>query len=333
MLRRFVIVGSTAAVFTSALMVSLGSAGGCVHDREPPPPVVDAPKIDVELDSKGATPPVTVLIDSQDKPADLSCLGMERTTPMILDGGVEAGAEDAAVPPGTLQEKEIELIGFGTGGADKLANQTVDIFFNNDPSTPPSATITTDDKGLFKTLLPQGVRVAYRVRASDKLDNYYGLDDLHVPIKLAGREAIRWQGVTLERSDFFKLALTGDKSYRPPPGTGIVAGRVLDCQRRYMQYAEIELRDAVTGEVFKPGKCGAGFCSVFLTDSELPDVGRTYTSRSSLFTLLEVPLNRKLRVVAVGHKEDGSKYDVSWRNVVVHDGIITTQLLEPHNPK
>lgn len=346
MLRRFAIVGSTAFIFTSALMAALGAASGCRFDREPPPPVVDAPKIDVELDTKGAIPEVTVLGSAgTDEAADLSCLDEMRVVPPLIfpsDGGVETGGEDAgdaAVAPGTLTEKEVELIGFGTGGADKLGNQTVDVFYKNTfKAGPPDLTVTTNGAGLFKAMLPDGVRVAYKVRSSDKLDNYYGLDDLHMPLKYPGvkEPLIRWQGVTLERRDFFALALTNDKNWRPNPGNAIIAGRVMDCKRRYMQYAEIELRDEDAGGAkleFAP-KCGEGkLCRVFLTDSELPDPGRSYTSRSSLFVILDVPANRNLRVVAVGTKLDGTKKDVAWRKVEVTADAITTQFLEPNNPK
>jgi hypothetical protein len=338
-LRRFVIVGSTAFVFTSALMASLGAASGCRHDREPPPPVVDAPKVDVEQDSSRVVPPVTVLDNGEDKTADLSCLGMPRVTPPIVyppEAGVDdAEVSDAAPAPGTVTEKEIELIGFGTGGADKLKNQTVDVFYNNTFKGTPDQTVTTDDKGITKVLLPQGVRIGYHVRPSTVLDHYYGLDDLHEPAKYPGsmNPIIRWQGVTLERRDFFALALTSDKNWRPKPGNGILAGRVMDCKRRYMQYAEIELIDEDTKEKFTWGKCGEAPCRVFLTDSELPDPGREYTSRSSLFILLDLPVGKNLRVVAYGRDDKGNKTEVAWRKIELTPDTITTQFLEPNNPK
>jgi hypothetical protein len=335
-LRRFAIFGSTAFVFTSAFMAALGAASGCRHDREPPAPVVDAPQIDVAQDSKQQVPPVTVLQNGEDVEADLTCLGIPRVTPPVMEAGVddEAGT-DAAVAPGTLVEKQIELIGFGTGGADKLKMQTVDVFYNNTTKSAPDQTITTDEKGLATVLLPQGVRIGYHVRPSSVLDHYYGLDDLHEPVKYPGsvEPIIRWQGVTLERRDFFALALTNDKNWRPKAGNGILAGRVMDCKRRYMQYAEIELLDEDTKEKFTFGKCGEGPCRVFLTDSELPDVGRNYTSRSSLFILLDIPAGKNLRVIASGHDKSGVKSDVAWRKVEMTPDTITTQFLEPNNPK
>lgn len=337
LLRRSLII-TTAVLSSTAIFVSLAGSGGCVHDRPPPEPVVDAPKIDALQDSQRELPPVTVLKDGVDVAANLECQTKPRVVPPVNDGGVEAGA-DGAVPPGSLVEKQVELIGFGTGGADKLSNQTIDIFYNNSPKGTPDQTVTSDDKGMLTAWLPEGVRIAYHVRASSKLSDYYGLDDLHYPVPIPGSMdmRIRWQGVTLERREFFSLALTGDKNWQPKPGNGMTAGRVMDCERRYVQYAEIVMKDYTddaAGKVLEWGKCGEGLCRVFLTDSELPDVGRTYTSRSALFTILDVPVNRKLRLIALGMSADGkTKIEVAHRDLELVENAITTQFLEPDSPR
>ena len=344
-MRRFALVTSATVVLLSALTMSLGAAAGCRHDREPPAAVVDAPKVDVDFDSVTNTPPVTVLIDGVDKAADLSCLGKTRMEPAViaLDAGVdEAGVGDAvvgdaAVAPGTLVDKEIELIGFGTGGSDKLTNQTVDVYYDNSfVSGKPDLTVKSDDKGLFRALVPDGKRIGYHVHASTQLDDYFGLDDLQQALIVPGKTepVIRWQGVTLERRDFFALALTGDKTWKPKPGNAIVAGRVMDCNRRQVQYAEVEIwdfTDNAAGTALPFGKCGQGLCRVFLTDAELPDVGRKNTSRSSLFTILDVPTGRKLMAIAFGHNPDGTRSRVSWRILEVKPSVINTQFLEPNN--
>lgn len=324
------------------MTVALSASSGCRFDREPPAPPVDAPKVDVDLDSRANTPPVTVLKDGVDVPANLACSTMVRMEPPVLEAGVEetgADAADAAVAPGTLIEKQIELIGFGTGGADKLKNQVVDVYYDNTFVGMPNVTVTTDDKGLFKVLLPEGRRVGYHVQASPQLDDYYGLDDFHTPLKVPDRPdpIIRWQGVTLERREFFALALTNDKTWKPQPGNGIVAGRVMDCDKRYMQYAEVEIWDYTDDAAGKPltfGKCGQGLCRVYLTDAELPDVGRTNTSRSSLFAILDVPAGRKLKAIAWGYDKTGTaRTQVASRNLEVKPNVINTQFLEPNNPR
>lgn len=338
MLRRLAIVASTTAVLSTALIASFGAGAGCTHDREPPAPPVDAPKVDVNLDSKTAVPPVTVLIDGVDKPANLKCLGMPRTEPTPMEAGVDEAGADAAITPGTLVEKQIELIGFGTGGADKLRNQTIDVFYSNKPAGTPDTTVTTDANGLFKVTVPDGLRIAYKVRASALLEDYFGLDDLHTPAAVPGLKdpIIRWQGVTRERREYFALALTNDKNWVPKPGNGVVAVRVFDCDRRLIQYAKIALLDYTDDSKGVPlpfGKCGESLCRVFLTDSELPDPGREVTSRSALFSLLDVPTGRKLRAVAYSTRDDGSTYEIGWRDLDVNENVITTQFLEPNNPK
>ena len=338
MLRRFAIVASTTAVLSTALIASFGAGAGCTHDREPPTPPVDAPKVDVNLDSKTEVPPVTVLKDGVDVPANLKCFGMPRTEPTPMEAGVDEAGTDGAIAPGTLVEKQIELIGFGTGGADKLGDQTIDVFYSNKATGTPDQTVTTDPKGLFKVTVPDGLRIAYKVRASDKLEDYFGLDDLHMPAVVPGLKdpIIRWQGVTRERREFFALALTNDKTWVPKPGNGVVAVRVFDCDRRLIQYAKIELLDFTDdpkGVKLTFGKCGEELCRVFLTDSELPDVGRETTSRSALFSLLDVPTGRKLRVVAYSTKADGTTEEIGWRDLSVTENVITTQFIEPNNPK
>jgi hypothetical protein len=341
-LRRFAFVGISTLALTAVLGGSLGIAAGCRHDREPPPPAIDAPKVDVNLDSVTTAPPVTVLVDGADRDARLSCSSVPRMEPAVIypdaggdESGIDASDPGDAAPGGTLVEKQIELIAFGTGGADKLFNQVVDVYYDNTfASGKPDVTTTSDDKGLFTILVPKNKRVGYHVHASPQLDDYFGLDDLHQPIPPA--TMIRWQGVTLDRRQTFALALTGDKNWLPVSGTGVIAGRVLDCDRRYMQYANVLLWDEDAGKLvdFAP-KCGTGteICRVYLTDSELPDVGRQYTSRSSLFTILNVPVGKRLTLQAYSNTTDGKQAVVASRKVEVKPGVITTQFLEPDAPK
>lgn len=368
-IRSVALVASFSALTVSGLVVAVAGVG-CRHDRPEAEPPIDVPAVDVVGDVQIKAPPVTVLVDGKDVPADLSCLGTVRDGGALLDAGApdtavldtgvadaadedadatadaadaeadasdvgaDAPAEDAgAVPTGTLVEKEIELIAFGTGGADKLPGQTVDVhWYNTFTREPDVKGVVSDEKGLIRVPVPQGLRVAYHVRASSLLGDYYGLDDLHVPVAPAPN--IRWQGVTRERFDILALAVTGEKGYELPPQTGIVAGRVLDCQRRYIQYATVILRDYTddpAGKTLDYKQCGTGLCLVYLSDAELPG-GSEWTSRSSLFAMIDVPSNRKLRAVALGTAADGSVYEIGSRALEVKDGAISTQFIEPDNP-
>lgn len=347
LLRRVSFAFSTAFIAAGSLAVALGAGAGCRHDRPPPEEKIDAPSPDTPPAETPEIQPVSVLPPGadRDQPADLTCNGAPRPDAGPIfppDADDEAGAdaaEDSAdggpAPLGTLVEKEIELIAFGTGGADKLANQTVDVFYYNTFSREPDVVgAVSDSNGLFKVWLPEGLRVGYHVRSSELLGDYYGLDDLHVPVPPV--KAIRWQGVTRKRQDELSLAITGEKGYVMPKGTGIIAGRVYDCSRHYMQYATVRLYDVTdnpAGVELSFVKCGTGLCMIYMNDAELPDPGRHYTSRSALFAMIDVPIDRKLVLRASGRVPDGSVIDVARRNVEVKENSITVEYLEPSNPK
>jgi len=363
--RRVALVSSGAVVLASGLMFALGIS--CTHDRPAEADAIVAPNPDVAQITDAQQQPVTVLVNGVDEPADLLCLGTDRPDVGLIypaetgtDTGTDTGTSDDAMadaddgstadtsldldsatdatggdpPPGTVVEEQVELIGFGTGGADKLGGQTIDVYYSNSFKTAPNVTVVSDDAGMFKVPLPFGVRVGYHVRKSTKLGDYFGLDDIHVP--LPPITVTRWQGLTLERQDTLALAITGQKGYAIKPGTGIIAGRVLDCQRRYMQHARLVLVDYTDGTPVELPfvKCGTGLCLAYLNDAELPDIGRTATSRSSLFALIDVPSARKLRLVAKGIKDPGGpEIDVAWRNLEVQEFGIATHFLEPNNLK
>jgi hypothetical protein len=348
LVRRVAFFSSTAVLLSAGLMIALGAGAACTHEREPDAVVIDAPKPDAPPVPDAQQQLVTVLVNGEDIPADLDCLEKPRPDagPIFpAEAGTDAGSEtgddadtsieimdtasDGATAKGTLVEKQIEVIGFGTGGADKLANQTIDVYYDNTFKSAPNLTVTSNDKGLINVALPQGLRVGYHVKKSALLGDYFALDDLHEP--LPGAKKIIWQGVTLERQEVLALAITGQKGYTIKPGTGIIAGRVMDCKRRYMQHARVVLKDFTTnpaGDEMTYTKCGQGLCLVYLSDAELPDVGRTATSRAALFSLIDVPAGRKLRLVAEGLTPTGLKA-VAWRNLEVKDGAIATHLLEP----
>lgn len=356
LVRRVAFVSSTAV-----LLAGFVNGAACTHDREAEPPPIDAPRPDVVQVADAQQLPVTVLEDGVDKPADLSCLEKSRPDAGVIypaetgsDAGADADADadeagtddasaadtsieldstagDAEAPTGTLVDTQVELIGFGTGGSEKLGDQIIDIYYGNTFKLAPNLTVTSDAMGLFRAPLPAGLRVAYHVRASKLLGDYYALDDLHLPFEPL--KPVRWQGVTLERQETLALAITGQKGYTIKPGTGIIAGRVMDCKRRYMQHAKVVLMDYTdnaAGVEREFVRCGTGLCLVYLNDAELPDVGRHATSRSSLFSMIDVPTGRKLRLVARGiDGNTGVEKPVAWRNLEVKDGGIAIHILEP----
>lgn len=366
LLRRVALSG--VGLLSGVLLVALGSGAGCTHDRPPEAEKVDASLPDIRTEVSTQVPALAVLVDGTDQPADLSCNGKPRPDAGPIypdaassdgavadaetdadDASTDASIEDAtatevavtdsgtadasSLPIGTIVDKDIELIAFGTGGADKLPNQVVDIFYGNTfKSTPDVSGAVADDKSILHVKVPSGVRIGYHVRSNTMMSDFWALDDLHTaipPVPLP-----RWQGITREKQDILALAITGEKGYAIKPNTGIISARVVDCQHRYVAFAKISLRDYTddpSGRELTFGKCGQGLCIVYLTDAELPDPARTYTSRASLFAMIDVPSNRKLGIVATGISAEGKLVEFARRMLEVKDGAITFEYLEPSN--
>lgn len=358
---------SSVGLLSGVLFVALGSGAGCTHDRPPAEEQVDASLPDVRTEVSTQMPALTVLVDGVDQPADISCNGTPRPDagPIYPDSAApdtaaadaadaEMDADDAATadtsvpdaaatdtassdagppPIGTLVDQDIELIAFGTGGADKLPGQVVDVFYSNTLLGAPDVTsVVADDKSILHVKVPYGLRVGYHVKSNTVMSDFWALDDPHTPI--APVPLARWQGITREKQDILALAITGEKGYTIKPNTGIISARVVDCQHRYVAFAKVSLRDYTddpAGRELTFGKCGQGLCIVYLTDSELPDPARTYTSRSSLFAMIDVPSNRKLGIFATGISADGKLVEFARRMLEVKDGAITFEYLEPSN--
>lgn len=355
---------SSVGLLSGVLFVALGSGAGCTHDRPPEEAKLDASLPDVTTEVSTKMPALTVLVDGVDQPADISCNGKPRPDagPIYVDSAApdtavadaadaEMDADDAAIedvapsdaatpssdagppPIGTIVDQNIELIAFGTGGADKLPGQVVDIFYSNTLLGAPDVTsVVADDKSILHVKVPYGLRVGYHVKSNSVMSDFWALDDPHTPI--APIPLARWQGITRERQDLLALAITGEKDYTIKPNTGIISARVVDCEHRYVAFAKISLRDYTddpAGRELTFGKCGQGLCIVYLTDSELPDPARTYTSRSSIFAMIDVPSNRKLAIFATGISADGKLVEFARRMLEVKEGAITFEYLEPSN--
>lgn len=285
-----------------------------------------------------ATPADTASADSDTEAAtdgDVEA-DVDATPDVASETSSDVGAPADSGPPalGTLVEEQLDLIAFGTGGADKLPNQLIDVYYSNSFSGPPDLSgVASDSTGVVRVVLPYGMRVGYHVRKNDVLSDYWELDDLHVPVPPATRTY--WQGITTAKFQDLSLAVTGDKNYVQPPGTGIIAARVVDCDHRYLRNAVIELRDMSGGPPGVPvafDKCSSGKpCLVYLSDAELPAQSATWTSRSGLVALINVPTTKPMRLVAIGYNADGSSREVGHRDLEPKEGVIVTHFVEPNN--
>jgi hypothetical protein len=267
-----------------------------------------------------------VLPDSADDASDAATDGV----PPVGDGDI---SDASPVTVGTLHSETVEVVAFGTGGVDKLPGETIDLYWSNSFTGAPDVVgIVTDSKGLLNATMPYGIRVAYHVRASANVGDFYGMDDLREI--LAGDTYARFQGVTHDKWKQLSLAVTGDTSYTLPPKTGIVTARVVDCAHQPVHYASIRLVDLTdgAGTELPFGKCGSDLCLLYLSDTELPDLGAIYTSRSGLIAMVQVPMGRKLRVIAEGYRDGTTRYEIGHRDLEVQEGAITNVFIEPNNP-
>ncbi|MGZ3455875.1 MAG: hypothetical protein ACXVEF_40090 [Polyangiales bacterium] len=308
--------------------------GGMIHEAGPSDVGSDSAATDSALDAFDATSldsaaDTLVASDGAADALDASDGGVDGTAP-VGDGDI---SDASPVTVGTLHPETVEVVAFGTGGVDKLPGETIDLFWSNSfKGAPDVVGVVTDSKGLLNATLPYGIRVAYHVRASATVGDFYGMDDIREV--LAGDMYPRFQGVTHDKFKQLALAVTGDTSYVLPPKTGIVTARVVDCAHRNLHYASIRLVDLTdgAGSELPFGKCGDGLCLLYLSDTELPDLGATFTSRSGLIAMVQVPTGRKLRVIAEGYRDGTTRFEVGHRDLEVQDGAITNVFIEPNNP-
>lgn len=115
--------------------------------------------------------------------------------------------------------------------------------------------------------------------------------------------------------------------YDGPRGQGGVLGSIVDCQRRPIRGACVSLVDATTAAVVVPCDSKA---VMYFTDSELPSREMTATSRSGIFLIQSIAIDRSLRARAdamVG----GTLRVIAGREIVLRDRAIVAQSLEPHD--
>ena len=330
---------------SSLVLVSVGSlgllglvgGGACTFpssDAQPDAVFVDP---DTSSDTGTSLPPPTVFVDGKDEPADFECRGKPRDAGPINDAELDADP-DAARPSGQLVPVTANMFAFGTGNTEKIPNLKFDVFYGNvmtDDKTPDLIDVTTDDKGQATFNAPVGYRIAYRIKPVGDpdpvkaIEPYFEYDQL---IPSVGGSAIEFAGMRHDKFQTLTLAVTGKTEFTQFPGTGIFATRVVDCKRRYIQNVQIDLVDVEEGLVTY-GKCTEGLCRLYLSDLELPALGRTTSSRSGLAAFVGVPVTsatHHVRAIARARLPGAAEPSVfSTRELEIHEGAVNVLYLEP----
>lgn len=300
MLRFFALSGFV----VSCTALTLQACGG--GDDEPAATAdagADTGKKDTGADTgpKSPTEPLHVLNDMKvDVDADLSCLGKTG------DAGTADAGDDAGGPkPGDLVDQSFKVVEFGGGGSDIVVDATFDVFYKNSLlGGAPEVTGKTDAKGLVTLKVPLGQPFTYRVNPNANLRTFVYFDSDPVTAKsMTG--TYEATAITKSKYDQFALAITGKTGFLTAAGTGIYSARVHDCAGREVSNAVVEIVDADTGVALPTGPGDADLKPVhYLTDQDLPSIGRYWTSRSGLIAAINVPETKaggkKLKAVAKG---------------------------------
>jgi hypothetical protein len=177
----------------------------------------------------------------------------------------------------------------------------VDLFYANTlAGGTPDAKGTTDDKGLVTMKLPWGKRFAYRVNANKTLKTFVYFDSDAPKSTTSPYELI---AITEAKYNQFALAITNKTGFLIADGKGIYSGRVRDCQDREIANAVVELVDG-SGAPLPTGPGDTEMKPVhYLSDQELPTIGRGFTSHSGLIAVINVPETKggtKIKAIAKG---------------------------------
>jgi hypothetical protein len=324
-------------VSTTALLLGV-SLGACSSssDGSGTSPDTDSGKVDAGGDTAPIVPPPLTVLDKDklDVPPDFTCIGKggPPTNPPDADAGADGGGPS---PAGTLIDVTFKLTEFGGGSSDIVVGAKVDVFYKNtlSPDVPDLKEQVTDDKGTFTLKLPAGKPFAFRVAANDLLRTFVQFDELAPWIT-----GDRFEGVAITKSKYeqFALAITNKSGFLPAEGTGIVAGRIRDCQRHDVRNAVLKLIDVDTGKELPTGKSDTEMKPVhYLTDSELPSPpGTVWSSRSGLFAVINVPetttSGKHFRAIAYGVYGDSKEVrEFASRDLEVTPIAVNSQFIDP----
>jgi hypothetical protein len=307
---RFLFLLGSASLGSLALVVAIGSGTACSFSHDAGSPDTFIPEQDTASDNGLVQQPVSAFdtVSGTDVEPDIdSCKDVP------YDGGVESdavfdGGPDGSAPGGTLIDVGIVMYSFGTGNTEVLPGAKIDVFLGNkmNGASPDIVGAVADDKGIVHIQAPAGWRIAYHIAEKPDSDptkalKAFGEYDVQLPY-VAG-EPVAGSGVTGAEDQTLTFAITNDKSFVPPPGTAVFATRVVDCKRRTMANATLEIFDVDTGANVGPfGQCKSGVCRIYMGDNELPNFSLPWTSRAGLVVVANLDASHHYRAIAKGKR-------------------------------
>ncbi|GAC1353424.1 MAG: hypothetical protein NVSMB47_05630 [Polyangiales bacterium] len=335
--RRFAFVATFSTVASVAVVAALAGSTACSFDNAAAAPDTFVLEQDVGGDSGLQQPLVTVFdpVANADMEPDFSCRGKIVDAGTLTDAAYEAGA-DGGAPTGELIDVALKIYSFGTGNTEVLPGAPVDLFFSNSVSgTADIAGAKADDKGIVHAMMPAGWKVGYHIPKVDdpnpKLALYpYFAVDLLVP-NVPGSELVG-AGLNLDHQQLIDLAITGSKDYVTPPGTAIIATRVVDCQRRNLRNVTLDLVDVDSGKtVSSYGKCVDNVpCRIYMSDLELPALSAQWSSRAGLVVVANLDVAHHYRAIAKGRRPGSPDAElIGQRDLDLHPDAVNVAYVSP----
>lgn len=338
--RRFAFVFGLSSFACLGLVVFIGAGAGCQFSHDQGQPDTFVPPSDVANDSDLVQPSVTAfdVQTTSDVEPDFSCQTKPYDAGAATDAAFEAGS-DGAAPGGQMIDIGLKIYAFGSGNTEWLAGANVDVFFGDamNGATPDVAGAVADDKGIVHIQAPAGWRIAYRIAKKTDADPkkaYEKFSDYDLQLPWVPGSVVDAAGITLAESQTLKLAIAGDSSYTPPAGTAIFATRVVDCLRRNMRNATLEVVDVDTGatlDVAKAQDCKTGVpCRVYMSDNEFPEASLPWTSRAGLVVIANLDASHHYRAIAKGKRTGSASFEVlGHRDIELQSDTIDVAYVYP----
>lgn len=337
---RFPFVIAFSSIGSIGVVVALASGSACAFTHDADQPDTFVPGQEVGGDSALEQPPVSAFDTptTKDVEPDFTCKAKPYDAGAMSDAAFEAGA-DGGAPGGELIDLGLKMYSFGSGNTEVLPGAPIDVFFGNaiNGATPDLPGVIADDKGIAHVRAPAGWRIAYRIPKTVDPDptkalESYVLYDLQLPFDPGA--SVEATGLTTAESRTLKLAIAGDATYEPPAGTAIFATRIVDCQRRFLRNATLEVFDLDTGANVSPllsNNCASGApCRIYLGDNEFPDLTLPWSSRSGLVVVANLDAKHHYRAIAKGKLTGSTSFEVvGQRDIELQVGAIDVAYVYP----
>jgi hypothetical protein len=296
-----------------AFVAALIGVAGCSDKNEAPPAAPDA-----------ATTTDAVVSDTGGEPAPLDPAADPPPTDLAV---VVARAPDADVTPdfsctgqplplarGAKGKRELRTIVLGGSDGERIPGLPFEVFLSNKLGGAPDLSLQSSETGVVEAELAPGFLTYRTAKTADRLE--YVAYDLVVP---ESAPTYVW-GAPIAMIESVE-ALMGGGNYARVAGSGRVVVTIADCKMQPIAGAHLALE--VDGAVVPPVTTGAGPRRSYFGENQLPSPA-TWSSRSGVVTILDVPAKTVRMVARVRTSEGAAPVAVAMRTVpVIADGIVT----------